>query len=238
MAGYSNSMPNINDMARYRVTDPNQSEVIRQRLYDFVLYPAGGQQEFTFFSNPVGSGTTSTPGASVGSPKTYFDTNMEAANTLPSGKTFLVETIEVVFQPGSVATANTFTPAAKMGTLGAISAAQVGAINDIDLVYNTGMLVFKILDKNYLREVLLKSFPPKTWMRVDTSISTTAVTTTSGVQNEYPDGRPYYVEPNINLQPTVNFSITVSTPNAQPLPSTFNGRIGVILDGYLARASQ
>lgn len=235
-------IPNMATMNSRRVTNPDQSETIRQRLYDFQLYPAAGQQAFTFFSQPVGTGKTSTPGAVAGSAKLYSDTNMEAANTLPSGKMFLIESIEVLFQPGSVATADTFTPGALMGALGAIGAAQVGAVNDVNLFYNTGMLAFKVLDKNYLREILMRSFPPKTFMRLDSSIagvdSDLATTSTFGVQNLYPDGRPYYLEPEISLQPAVNFSVTIDTPVAQALPSGFNGRVGIILDGYMLRASQ
>jgi hypothetical protein len=236
------ALPTKASMMNYAVTDANQSEVIRQRLYDFQLYAAAGKQQFTFFANPVGQGVTSTPGAVVGSQKQYSDTNMEAANTLPSGKMFQVETIEVVFLPGSVSTADTFTPGSIMGALGAIAAAQVGAVNDTALVYNTGLLSLKILDKNYLREPLLKSFPPKTHLELDTSIagidSDLAVTTTFGAQNIYAAGRPYYMDPPITLQPTVNFSISIDYPAAQALPSGFNGRIGVILDGFMLRASQ
>jgi len=60
-------IPTAADFNRYRVTDPNQSEVVRQRLYDFQLYPAAGQQQFSFFNQGVGSGKTSTSGAVAGS---------------------------------------------------------------------------------------------------------------------------------------------------------------------------
>ncbi len=50
-------IPNMATANSFRVTNPDQSETIRQRLYDFLLYPAGGQQEFTFFAQQAGAGT-------------------------------------------------------------------------------------------------------------------------------------------------------------------------------------
>lgn len=235
-------IPNMQTANNFRVTNPDQSETIRQRLYDFQLYPAAGQQEFSFFAQQTGAGKTSTPGAVAGSAKLLSDTNMVIASQLPSGMSYIIESIEVVFQPGSVATADTFTPATPMGTLGAIGAGQVGTVNDTYLVYNTGLLSLKVLEKNYLREPLLKSFPPKTMMRLDSSIagidSDLTTTSTFGVQNLYADGRAYFLEPEISLQPATNFGITIGTPVAQALPSGFNGRIGIILDGYMIRAGQ
>jgi hypothetical protein len=40
------------------------------------------------------------------------------------------------------------------------------------------------------------------------------------------------------LQPAVNFEVLIRYPAAVATPSGFNGRIGVILDGYFMRASQ
>jgi hypothetical protein len=51
-------------------------------------------------------------------------------------------------------------------------------------------------------------------------------------------GRPYYVEPSIFLISTQNFSVTINFPVAVATPSGFNGRVGIILDGYLYRNSQ
>src|SRR5512144_3455378 len=104
-------MPSAADFNARRVTNPDQSEVYRQRLYDYQLYATAGVTQLTFFSNPVGQGLTSAPGATAGTPKTYADTNLNVSNTLPSGMAFLIESIEVPFWAGSVSTANTFTPA-------------------------------------------------------------------------------------------------------------------------------
>jgi len=103
-------VPTAADFAAGRVTNPAQSEVIRQRLYDYLLYPAAGQTQLNFFSQPAGQGLTSALGAAAGSAKTQWDTNLVLPNQLPSGKAFMVESIEVDFMPGSVTTANTYTP--------------------------------------------------------------------------------------------------------------------------------
>jgi hypothetical protein len=237
-----NRIPDQADFARYRVTNPDESEILRQRLYDFNLYQQAGQTQLSFFSNPIGQGLSTAPGAAAGSAKSLHDTNMKTANMLPSGNRFIVETIEIVFQPGSVSTANTFTPQTLMGTLGAIAAAQVGAVNDAYTFANSGLLSFNVLDKNYLNEPLMRSFPPQTAFRLDTSIAgiDTDLTTlaTFGVSLLQCEGRPYYLEPEITLDPAVNFGISLNWPGVVALPSGFNARVGVILDGYFQRAAQ
>jgi hypothetical protein len=232
-------VPNAADFARYRVTNPDQSEVIRQRLYDFQLYPLAGVQQLTFFSQPPGQGITTAAGAVVGSAKNLWDTNLEIPNTLPSGKMFLVESVEVLFYPGSSAAANTFVTALVANFNAVAADAAVASFNDINTVYHSGLLEFNVLSKNYLRETPLIVFPPKTGLdgtaALATNAAATGITSVNGIRNQ---GRAYYMEPPVVLQPAVNFEIVVRWPAAVPLPSGFNGRIGVALDGYLMRASQ
>jgi len=234
-----NQLPTSADFNQGRVVDPSRSEAIRQRLYDFLLYPTAGQQQFTFFALPIGQGITSAQGATVGTAKTLADTNMTAASQLPSGKRYIVETIEVVFYPGSVSTANTYTPA-NPSLFNATSAATVaGQANDLNLIMQSGVLDLKILDKSYLTETPLGVFPPKTHLTLRASVASNSATTGEvALVNAYQDGRPYIVEPTITLDPAVTFNITVSFPGAVATPSGFNGRLGVILDGYLMRAGQ
>lgn len=235
-----NRIPTAEDFQRSRVTNPNQSEVVRQRLYDFQLYPAAGVSQFSFFSQPQGQGVTTAIGGVVGSPKTLWDTNQEMPNTLPSGKAFMVESIEVLFYPGSVSTANTYTPATP-GQFNATASAMVSAwqSNDVNAVYQSGMLEFNVLSKNYLRETPLMAFPPKSRLTVDAVTASNSATTGQVVISAArAEGRPYYVEPTISLQPAVNFEVLIKFPAAVALPSGFNGRLGVVLDGYLMRASQ
>lgn len=234
-----NRLPSSADFNAGRVVDPSRSEAIRQRLYDFLLYPTAGQQQFNFFALPIGQGITSAQGATVGTAKTLADTNMVAASQLPSGKRFIVETIEVVFYPGSVSTANTYTPANPSLFNATAAAAVAGQLNDLNLIMQSGVLDLRVLDKSYLTETPLGAFPPKTHLSIRSSVASNSATTAEvAIVNGYQDGRPYIVEPTITLDPAVTFGINISFPGAVATPSGFNGRLGVILDGYMQRAGQ
>jgi hypothetical protein len=230
---------NPGDMQRYRVTDPNQSTQVWQPLYDFQLYPLAGQQEFLFFQNGVGSGKTTAPGAVAGSAKTFADTNMQSNGSLPSGNEFLAQAIEVYFFPGSVTTADTYTPA-KLTTdaTAALLAASVSAVNDVSQFYNEGLFEFRVLDNVLLRETCLRNFPPSTWIELDSAVATTNATLSLAAFNARPKGDPYFLSTPISLQPTVNFSVKISYPAARALPSGFNARMGIKLWGHMLRASQ
>lgn len=227
------------DFAAARVTNPAQSEIVRNTLYDSLLYPAAGTTQLTFFSLPIGQGITTAQGGTVGSSKTYADTNMELGGQLPSGKSFLVESIEVLFLPGSVSTANTYTPATIV-SFAAVAAATIGnALNDINLIYQSGWLELNILSKNYLREAPLLKFPPKAQIEIDAAFASNSATTSEVIAALGKDtGRPYYVEPKILLQPAVNFEVKLQWPGAVAPNSGFNGRVMVSLDGGFMRASQ
>ena len=150
-----------------------------------------------------------------------------------------VESIEVVFIPGSVSTTNTFT-LVKPLEFNAIAAATLGGqLADVNSFYMSGMLELNILSKNYLRETPLMTFPPKTSLNLDLAISSNSATTAANIiENARAAGRPYYISPEISLQPAVNFEVAIKYPAAVATPSGFNGRVGVILDGYFMRASQ
>ena len=232
-------IPTAADFNSRRVTNPSQSEVVRQRLYDYQLYPTAGQTQFSFFQQPIGQGVTSAVGGTVGTGKTQWDTNMELGGTLPSGKAFLIESIEVIFFPGSVSTSNTYT-LVKPLEFNATAAATTGfQLADVNSFYQSGMLELNILSKNYLRETPLIAFPPKTSFNLDVAIASNSATTAVNIaENMRAAGRPYYIDPTIALQPAVNFEVLIRFPAAVATPSGFNGRVGVILDGYFMRASQ
>jgi len=232
-------MPTADDFERRRVTNPAQSEIIRQRFYDYQLYATAGTAQLSFFSQPVGQGITSALGGTVGTAKTQWDTNLELPNTLPSGKAFMIESIEVLYLPGSVSTANTYTPA-NLSVFAAVAIASLaGAANDVNTFYQSGMLELNILSKNYLRETPLMAFPPKAHLDLSAGIATNSATTSEvAVTLAKASGRPYYISPEISLQPAVNFEVVLKWPAAVVTPSGFNARIGVILDGYFMRASQ
>lgn len=231
------SMPTAADFNARRVTNPGQSEIIRQRLYDFQLYANAGTTQLSFFQQPVGSGLTSALGGTVGAVKTLFDTNMTLGGTLPSGQAFMIESVEVCFFPGSVTTANTYTPIG-MSVFNATAAASVvAAANDVNTFYQSGLLELNILSKNYLRETPLLAFPPKANFALDAAVASNSATTAEvALLQARASGRPYYIDPSISLQPAVNFEVVLRFPAAVAL--TFNARVGVILDGYFMRASQ
>lgn len=222
----------------WRVTNPDSSEVIRQTLYDFALYPQAGTNQISFFSNPAGQGVTTAVGAVVGQPKSQFDTNIPSSNQLPSGMEFLIETIEVAFEPGTSAVANTYSPAAIAALNAVANSALFQPNNDVNTFYESGMLVFQVLAKTYLQETPLKKFPPKVGIDISGAVSTTNAAATAVLQVAKAVGRPYILDPQIALQSAVNFSVQLQYPAAVAMPSGFNGRVGVALDGYMKRASQ
>jgi hypothetical protein len=233
------SFPSAQDFDSRRVTNPAQSEVIRQRFYDYQLYATAGQAQLSFFAQQIGQGITTALGAVVGSAKTRWDTNLELGNTIPSGKAYMVQSVEVLFLPGSVSTANTYTPANLSLFAVAAVATLAGQINDVNTFYQSGMLEFDILSKNYLRETPLMAFPPKAMIDLSTAVASNSATVGEvATVLAKAVGRPYYVQPEIALQPAVNFNVNLLWPAAVATPSGFNARVGVILDGYFMRASQ
>jgi len=233
------ALPTAADFNARRVTNPSQSEIVRQRFYDYQLYAQAGTTQLTFFSLPVGQGVTTAQGGTVGTAKTLWDTNLELPNTLPSGKAFMIESIEVMFFPGSVADANTYTVASPVLFNTTAAAAVSAQLADVNRFHQAGMLELNILSKNYLRETPMIAFPPKANFALDAAYATNAAATAlAGAVNMRSAGRPYYIDPTIALQPAVNFEVVIKYPAAVSLPSGFNARVGVILDGYFMRASQ
>lgn len=234
-----NGIPTAADFQLGRVTNPGQSEIIRQPLYDSLLYAAAGAQELKFFQTPKGQGLTSAVGATAANPKTAADTNMVMAGTLPSGQEMLVESVEVAFYPGSVSTANTYTIDALTFFLAAASAVPTAAVDDVNAFYQSGWLEFNILAKNYLTQAPLGCFPPKTQLTAGGAIASNSATTSEvGYALARQTGRPWYVDPKIDLMPAMNFDVTLKWPGLVATPSTFNARVMVTLDGFLLRASQ
>lgn len=231
--------PTAADFQNGRVTNPNQSEVIRQSLYDFQLYPTAGSTQLNFFSSPAGQGITSALGGVVGTAKSLADTNLVLPNQLPSGSAFMIESIEVFFYAGSVSTANTYTPANVSLFAVAASAAVAAQVNDINTVLQSGLLELNVLQKNYLRETPLQRFPQKTGIDANAALASNSATVGEvALANARATGRPYYIDPVVTLQPAVNFEVVLKWPGLVATPSGFNGRIGVVLDGYTMRASQ
>lgn len=222
--GRSNSrIPSIQSLQTYRVMRDNAAEGIRQTLYDFQTYVGTtGHSSLSFFQTPVGQNG-----------KTYEDTNMVQAGSLPTPQAFLVESIEIYFFPSVLNVqaedaATPFTPSQ--------------FINDVATINKTGFLEFNISSKNYLREAPLGVFPPKTRLTgsaaVAASIAGSTASSMEMISFATTGGRPYFVDPPLLLEATVNFNVTLNWATAQVLPSGANARIGVKLDGIFYRAVQ
>jgi hypothetical protein len=241
-------VPNIAYLRRFAVNRPGEPEVIRQRFYDHLILPGAGITQLNFFQTPVGQGVTSALGAAAGTNKTLADTNMKLAGQLPALLNFVIQSVEITIEPGSVSTANTFTPqkpalATNPANIAAAQA-QVEVMNDPDTFYKSGWLELNIGNKNYLTEAPLGAFPPKTQTVLATAIAAATGTAALAVGAAYTAlkankaGRPYFVDPALTLMSNQNFVVSLNWPAVVAMPSTFNARIGVILDGFTYRASQ
>lgn len=228
----------LQDLDRYDVNAPGAVEKVRQRFYDYQIYPTAGSTQLTFFALPQGQGLSSSPG-NANATKSLADTNMSLAGQLPSPQAFIVESIEVLFFPGKVSTANTYTPQEPAESGGNIAATVDAGISDVNAIGVGGWLNFYIGSKSYLTDAPLGAFPPKTCLSVDAALA--AVSGANGavaLAAARWAGRPYYLDPPITLRATQNFNVTLNWPVAIATPSGFNGRIGVILDGVLFRKAQ
>lgn len=233
--------PTPADFEEYSVTNPQWSQILRQALYDYQLYPTAGQQQMLFFTVPIGAGITSAVGGVAGTAKTRLDTNMQQGGTLSSGKRQMVEAIEVDFQPGSVNTANTYT-IASMLSFNATAAATLGGawVNDITSFYQSGQLEFKVLDSVIHSDTPLRKFPPATQFVIDAAVATNAAVATGEViaAKAGITGPVRELAPPVALEPTVSFNVSLNWPAAVATPSGFNARVGIILQGYEQRVGQ
>lgn len=223
MAGnQQEAVPTRAQLSKYSVNRPGW-EAIRQSLYDTQVYAAAGQTQLTYFSLPVGQGG-----------KTLSDTNMTLAGQLPKNQEFLIQSIELLFEP------TTPTVAAQMpAAFGAQAIAQI--VNDSYIVGRGGNLNLTIGSKPYLQEAPLGRFPAKAHFCVDgalADVTTAGASLQSRIAFGYWAGRPYMLDPAPLLLPeNQNFSITLAWPEGVQA-ITNPGRLQVILDGILYRRSQ
>lgn len=230
--------PNLQAFRDHMVNRAGVAEVIRQSLYDSVVYPAAGVAgNLTFFANPVGQGVSSSPGNAANA-KTIADTNMTLAGQLPAPQGFWIQSVEVDFQPGATTGASWVIQAPTIANAAGGAAVSPGG-SDVNAFYSAGQLTLTIGTKPYLQEAPLLYFPPKCRFELDTA-SSGAPTTTGVIVKEKlkAGGRPYILEPGLALMTSQNFNVTLFWPNAVATPSTFPGRVMVKLDGWLFRAVQ
>jgi hypothetical protein len=237
--------PATSYLRRFAVNRPGQPEVIRQTLYDAELYPLAGQQQILLFQRQIGAGFTTAIGAPVGTPKTLADTNMTLAGQLPALLNFVLQSIELRFEAGLSNVAQTWTPArwAEAQDPASLVAANafLNAAEDFRQFAQSGWLVLRIGNKDYLTEAPLNRFPSKT--RYDEFAAFAAdgpIATPAVYRSQVQDigGRPYFIDPPISLMSNQNFSVTLNFPAPLPTVSGFNGKVSCVLDGFTFRASQ
>lgn len=220
-------VPTQQELANYAVNRDGW-EAIRWRFYDTAVYAAAGQGTLTFFSTPVGQGTSPFTGV-----KTLSDTNMTLAGQLPTNQNFLVQSVEVGFYP------STPTVAAAMPAAFGAQAVAV-QVNDAYIFRRSGNLIFTIGSKPYLQEAPMMSFPLKSDFAV---MAATADVTTAGANLQTriayatAQGRPYMLNPPLVLDSNQNFAVSLNWPEGVQAISN-PAKVQVILDGILYRRSQ
>lgn len=230
--------PSLVDFQDAMVVSLGAVEVIRQPLYDYAIYPTAGLGVLQFFVAQIGQGISASSGNGT-NPKALSDTNMSQPGILPAPQAYWAQSLEVDFQPGSVSTANTFTiqdPSAHVAV--AAAAVQAGA-NDKMNVLQSGALTFSIGTKPYYQEGPLYRYPTRPYVRLDTSISSNSATTAEEVKEYVSNtGQVLTFDPGLAIMTSLNFGVSITWPSVVATPSGFNGRLGVILDGFLFRAVQ
>lgn len=207
---------------QYAVTRPHEFEVIRQPMYDYQVYAAAGQANLAFFQVPIG-------GSLGGVVRTKKDTNMEGAGVFPNPKSFLLESIEVWFRPGT----NLFT--------GDVAGNAAAYLNDVQAFDESGYLELFISSKTYLTDGPMNVFPVRSRLAMNAALSdatTAAASQQSRAMFAQAAGQIYTIDPPIYLPSQTNFNITLYWPVAVALPSATNGRVGVRMGGAFYRQSQ
>jgi hypothetical protein len=209
-------------------------DVIWSPLFDYQTYGTQGNTQFTFFTSPIGQGTTSAPGA-TGS-KTLADTNLTAAGQLTKGNAFFMTGLETLLFPGA---ASTFGPGE-----GAVAETKTGQFcNDIYAVGKGGTINFTVgSDRSYIKDGPLNMFPPVTRLAISAAIATSLGSTTAAAVIDQIDyaawgGEPYSMVP-IYIDANQGFQAVMQFPVAIAPPSAVAPRIGLRARGYLIRNAQ
>lgn len=208
-----------------------QEDVIWNPLYDYQAYTGNaGHTQLTFFSIPIGQGTTSAPGAS--GTKNLADTNLVTAGSLPANNEFYCTGIELFFMPG-----------VQVGR-GAVALADVGEyVDDLWVISKAGWLNFKIQDRSYVKDGPLGLFPETTRMGLSASLGVTFDSDEQGTETVEEvayaalSGEPYAITP-VYIVANQAFQVQLNWSAAQVLPTGQNARIGCRLNGYLIRNAQ
>ena len=232
------TFPTLNEMAANLAVDLGSIEVVKWELYDYLLYPTAGQIQLGFFLNGQGQGLSSSPG-NAGNPKQITDTNLTGAGVLPSPQAMWVDEIEVMFDPGSVSTANTFTPQIPANFAAAAAVGVQAGSHDVNAVLTTGSLQFNVSQKPYYQAAPLHRDPGTVRLQLDTGLASSSATVGETVKEKaYATGDILRLDPGVGIMTAQNFGVNMQWPVVIATPSGFNARIGVVLSGWLFRGVQ
>jgi hypothetical protein len=198
------------DYDKYNSQFGNDKEVIGWSWWDTLTYTTAVTTQLTFFNGVRANLSLS---------------NMELAGQLASPKSFLVRAIRVKpLTPYFVTLDN------------AAAAIQLGAIDDMNNLINTGTLSFTIGQKNYGQWPLwmLPSGGGAVAINAGAAVANTTQLANNGIQ----DPRSVYsLTKPILIAPQINFNIVLTWPAAVTLNSGTQN-IVVVLDGDLIRPIQ
>lgn len=211
------------------------TDVVWWPLFDSIAYPSAGLGQFSFYSNPIGQGTSSTPGAGA-VVKTIYDTNLQIGNQLTSGNEFFMIGSESNFMPGVSNAALPLTVLPGRSNL----PTTIGLFaNDIWSVGQGGIKTLTVgTDRKYFQDGPLAIFPPSQRMAGFAALANETSTTGAGAGSEVVyatwSGELYTMIP-VYIQANQNFTVVVSYAAIIPTPSTQIGRLIDRMRGYLIR---
>lgn len=223
-----------NYLNTHRVGIQGQKDVIWNPLYDFIAYPSAGGLLFSFYSNPIGQGTSSTPGAGAVS-KSIYDTNLTIGNQLTKGNEFYMVGSESLLYPG---VSNAALPLTVLPGRANLPTTVGIFVNDVWSVGNGGVKTMSIgTDRKYIQDGPLMMFPPTTRLAVQAAVAQVSATGTgAGIEISYAawSGEPYSIVP-IYIEANQQFILQVSFSALIPTPSAQIARLGDRMRGYLIR---
>jgi hypothetical protein len=228
------AIPSAAQLQSYGVGVAGIQDIIWDPLYDSVAYPAAGIAQISFYSNPIGQGTSSAPGAGA-VVKSIYDTNLTIGNQLTSGNAFLMVGSENLFFPGvNNSTTPTVAFAVEPGRSNVPTTVGI-FVNDIYNVGNGGNKIMTVgTDRQYITDGPLNMFPPATRLAGFSAIA--GGTTTAGNEIDYAawSGELYNIAP-IFIQSNQNWTMVVSFAALIPTPSGQIGRIVDRMRGFFIR---
>ena len=223
MMGLGRPILTQQDLNQY-VTSLSTQDVIWAPLYDANSYPTAGVTQLSYFTAPLGQGTTSAPGAT--GTKTLADTNLNSAGQLTKGNEFLMTGQEMIYFPGVAPETD--------GTAGSMN----GGVNDVYNIGKSGVITLQIQNRNYLQDGPLQLFPPTARLAVSAAIGGTDTAATNGILEvayAHWAGETYDITP-VYIEATQGFSEIIQWPAAVTAGTT--GRLYSRMRGYLVRNAQ